>query len=124
MSTEEKSPVYAVFILRTDQNHIQAIESEDYDKCYEKWQELTNLWQESVKEEKPFVLKEPKVTCFTPILIKEITLVPVVEQQFTKNNNPYQKEMVQSGFSSTLQKYSGGRAVEAVHPYLTDQGYK
>lgn len=124
MSTEEKRPVYAVFILRTDQNHIQVIESEDYDKCYEKWQHLISLWQESVKEEKPFVLEEPKVTCFTPVLIKEITLVPVVEQQFTKNNNPYQKEMEEHGFSSTLQKYSGGRAVEAVHPYLTDQGYK
>ena len=122
--SEEKKTLYAVNIIRNDGNHIRAFESEVYDSCYDKWEELSKLWEESSKNQIPFKLKEPLVTTFHPGLITEITLVPVVEQQLSKNHNPYQKEMMDKGFQSTMQKYGGGQTIEAVHPHLTDQGYK
>lgn len=124
MSKEESKTLYAVNIMRTDSQHITAFESEKYDSCYEKWEELSKKWEEASKNQTPFRLTEPVVTTFHPALIKEITLVPVVEQQQSKHANPYQKEMVENGFSSTINKYRSTTGVEAVHPYLTDQGYK
>ena len=111
--------MYSVVILRTDGEHLIVVESENYDECFEKWNQLQESWQESVKDQKPFVLKEPLVTAFHPILIKEITLRPVTKEAInTKYENPYKKQMLQRGFSETFNKYTGSTAD------LLDDGYK
>lgn len=114
MSNEQKV-VYAVFVLRTDQQHITAIESDNYDECYETWESLHNVWMEASAENKPFVMTKPIVTAFHPGLISEITLRPIVEQSASKNQNPYQKNMVNNGFSNS---FPTGGGVD-----LLDNGY-
>lgn len=120
---EEKKSLYEVQILRIDGEHIIAAQSENYDECFEKWENLHKLWRETSDENKPFVLTEPKVTAFNPTLIKEITLVPVVEQAEGKYSNPYQREMLRNGLSETLNKYRGPQAPQPQGDLL-DGGYK
>lgn len=100
--------VYSVVILRQDGNHIQVLESGDYDKCYERWKLLQTEWATSAKEVRPFLLEDPVVTAFTPSLIYEIKLVPVLtEEMASKSHNPYQSRMNQQGFQNTFPGASG-----------------
>jgi hypothetical protein len=93
--------VYAVVIFRTDSQHIQIMESADYDKCYEKWKFLHTEWTASTKEQRPFILEDPIVTAFTPSVVYEIKLLPIMSEEMSvKSNNPYQQKMNQSGFSN------------------------
>lgn len=93
--------VYAVIIFRRDSEHIQVIESTDYDKCYEKWKSLQLEWTASAKEQRPFILEDPVITAFTPSVIYEIKLIPVMsEEMISKSHNPYQQRMTQNGFSN------------------------
>jgi len=118
MVQEEKKILYSVIILRTDGEHVIVLESDNYDDCFEKWNQLQTLWQESSTENKPYVLKEPVVTAFHPILIKEITLRPITKSPISKYENPYKKEMVQKGFSEAFGKFSSSTGD------LLDDGYK
>jgi len=100
--------VYGVIILRTSGDHIQAAESSDYNKCYERWKILQQEWTSASKEQRPFVLEDPVVTAFSPSMIYEIKLIPVMTEQMASNShNPYQKNMNQNGFSSTFPGGSG-----------------
>ena len=117
--TEEKQVLYSVIILRTDGEHLIVLESSDYDKCFEKWNHLQNLWQQVGTENKPFVLNEPLVTAFHPMLIKEITLRPVIKDSVsTKYENPYSRKMVEKGFSETFNRFASS-GID-----LLDDGYK
>jgi hypothetical protein len=114
---EEKETVYEISIARNDmQIPMIVYRSTNYEESYEKWQELYKQWQTSSDDNKVFVLKEPVVTAFNPVLIREITLRPVVEQSAGKYKNPYQREMIDNGFSETFGKHN---ATE-----LMDGGYK
>jgi hypothetical protein len=100
---EEKKSLYALYIMRKDENHITAIESSNYDEVYEMYKKLTQEWAICVKEQKPFSMVEPVVTTFDPGLIYEITVRPVVvEQNLSKYDNPYQKKMLEKGFSNAF----------------------
>lgn len=114
---EEKKQVYEILIIRNDQNHISALQSDNYDKCFERWEELTKIWTEAVEGEKPFVLKDPIVTAFNPGLIREITIRPVMTVSESKNENPYHKRMMKDGLSATLNNVTGGSD-------LLDGGYR
>lgn len=99
----KQAMVYQVVILRTNGDHISILESDSYDKCYERWKELHTLWTACAKEIKPFVLEEPVVTAFNPSMIYEINLVPVSTQSSSSNaHNPYQKNMQEHGFGKTF----------------------
>jgi len=124
---KEEKKLYEVVILRLDGQHIVAVRTDNYDECYEKWQKLHAEWTETSNENRPFVLMEPVITAFNPTLIKEITLIPVVEQTASKYNNPYQSEMVNKGLTETLNKYKGagqqgGDLLD--NGYQFDGGYK
>jgi len=98
-----KTMVYQVVLLRTNGDHISILESDNYDKCYERWKELHTLWTACAKEVKPFVLEEPVVTAFSPSMIYEINLIPMSQQPTASNaHNPYQKAMQEQGFSRTF----------------------
>jgi len=100
--------VYGVLIFRNNGEHIQALESTDYDKCYERWKALHNEWATASKEQRPFVLEDPIVTAFAPGMIYEIKLIPIMtEEMASKSNNPYQQRMNQNGFSNTFPGGSG-----------------
>lgn len=103
----EQNPIYMVQILRRDQNHLEVISSADFNKCLERWKELHQLWAESSKEEKPFVLEDPILTAFQPGLITEIRLIPINADMQNQSNNPYQKHMMQNGLGATLPSTSG-----------------
>lgn len=103
----EQNPIYAVQILRRDQNHIEVLNSTDFNKCLGRWKELHQLWAESSKEEKPFVLEDPMLTAFQPGLITEIRLIPITADMQNQSNNPYHKQMVQNGLGATLPSMSG-----------------
>lgn len=100
--------VYSVIIFRSDEKHIIVLESNDYNKCYEKWKFLQNAWVDSAKETKPFVLEDPIVTAFAPSLIYEIKVIPVMAEEMANNShNPYQQRMNQNGFMNTFPGASG-----------------
>jgi hypothetical protein len=100
---EEKKSIYALYIMRRDENHIIVIESSNYDKVYELYKNLTENWELCVKNQKPFSINEPVVTTFDPGLIYEITVRPVVvEQNLSKYDNPYQKKMLEKGLGNTF----------------------
>lgn len=100
----EKEVVYETLILRRDGQHIVAIQSTEFEKCYQKWEALHTQWQECAKEVKPFIVKDPILTAFEPGLIYEILLQPVMTatKAIVNENNPYAKEMLNRGFSNTF----------------------
>jgi len=112
--TKEQNIVYAVLVLRTDQNHITVLESANYDECFNCWSELTAQWKETAKEGSPFQITNPIVTSFSPGMITEITVVPVQAQNQALNDNPYQKDMMKEGFANTFGRNTG----------VLDNGYK
>lgn len=113
---EKKETVYEIYIARNDREFPMVVhQSSNYDECYDKWQELHKLWQETSDNNRVFVLNEPVVTAFNPVLIREITLRPVVEQSVGKHRNPYQQAMVEKGLTEMLN--NGGSD-------LMDGGYK
>lgn len=101
--TEDKV-VYNVVILRKDHNHVVMMESTNFDACLARWEALQAQWAECVKEVKPFVIRDPLITAFEPALIHEITLAPVMKESLatTSANNPYYRNMVQSGLAHSL----------------------
>ncbi len=112
---EKKETVYEIFIARNDMELPMTVyRSAVYEECYEKWQKLYKQWQETSEENKAFVIEDPIVTAFNPVLIREITLRPIVEQSAGKYKNPYQREMIDKGFSEVF----GNRGE------LMDNGYK
>lgn len=102
MSKEQM--VYMVAVYRTDGAHISVIESPDYDKCFAKWVELHKVWSTAAKEQTPFILVDPVVTAFSPAMIFEIKLIPVMSQQLAAaaSNNPYAQSMNEKGFGRTF----------------------
>lgn len=96
--------VYGVIVFRSDGQHIQAIESTDYDKCYERWKALQSEWAVAAKEQRPFVLEDPVVTAFAPSMIYEIKLIPVMTEEMaqTASKNPYASKMATQGFSQAF----------------------
>jgi len=100
--------VYGVMVCRTDGNHIPVIESSDYDKCYECWNAMQFEWTTASKEQRPFRLEDPVVTAFSPSMIYEIKLVPVMTEELaSKSNNPYQARMASQGLSQTFPSAGG-----------------
>lgn len=97
--------VYTVLILKKNQDHIAAIETDNYDQAYELWKSLVESWRACVKNQEPFSIESPIVTAFDPGLVLEISLVPIT-QTVEVNNNPYKKEMVEKGLSETLGRYN------------------
>lgn len=103
MVISKEKMVYEVIILRTDGQHIIAESSTEYEKCYSKWTILHNIWKEAAKEQQPFVIEEPIVTAFSPSMIYEIRLIPVLPQEEeVKSNNPYKRQMQEQGFGKTF----------------------
>lgn len=110
---EEKKALYALYIMRRDENHIIVVESHNYDEVFEAYKKLIEAWTTSVKEQKPFSLSSPVVTTFDPGLIYEITVRPIMpEQTVSKYDNPYQQKMMKNGLQSMLQ------------PDVLDGGYR
>lgn len=94
---------YEVVILRTDGQHISTPMTQDYDKCFEVWEQITNEWTNAAKEQRPFILRDPIITAFAPALIFEVRLLPVTGQETTsKTYNPYSQKMQEQGFSRTF----------------------
>jgi len=108
----QEQQIYAVLVLRTDQDHIIVLESPDYEKCYNIWEDLIGKWTQAAKDGIPFKLSEPQVTAFSPGMITEIKLIPVSQINQNKVHNPYYQNMVRNGFANT----QGGRDI-------LDQGY-
>lgn len=96
--------IYNVLVCRTDGQHIVAIESSDYDKCFAKWVDLHKVWSTAAKEQTPFVLVDPVVTAFAPAMVYEIKLIPVMTEEMAQkaSNNPYAQRMNQHGLSQTF----------------------
>jgi len=118
---EEKVQFYGVWILRSDGEHITALETDKYDKAHELWLKLTDNWEDAVKNNKPFRLTAPVVTSFAPSLIVEITIKPLTTPaEESKYQNPYQQAMRKQGLSNML---NGGGA-NGVNPDLLDGGYR
>lgn len=117
---EEKSQFYGVWILRSDNEHITALETDKYDKAHELWLKLSDTWEDAVKNNKPFRLTAPVVTAFSPSLIVEITIRPLTASaEESKYQNPYQQAMRKQGLSNML---NGGSNV--ANPDLLDGGYR
>jgi len=99
---------YMVLIQKKNQDHLVAIETENYDEAFERWMQLTDSWKVSIKEQVPFTLATPIVTAFDPGLILEINIVPVPVQTKEVNNNPYRRDMLDRGLTETLNNYTRG----------------
>lgn len=112
---DEKLALYALWILRRDQEHISVIESSNYDEVFEVYNKVKAQWAACIKDQTPFELTKPIVTSFDPGLIYEITVKPITETTVSKYDNPYSQQMVKNGFSSTFRPTT---------PDLLDGGYK
>jgi hypothetical protein len=111
---EEKQTIYALWILRKDQEHISVIETTKFDEVFELYNEIKNKWTLCIKDQTPFELLKPIVTSFDPGLIYEITIRPITETSSTKYENPYQQQMLKNGLSNMFKPSSD----------LLDGGYK
>ena len=105
---------YELWILRNDENHILVDESEDFDKLHETWKELHSKWKQCSDENAPYILEDPIVTAFNPILIREITITIKQSARKINSNNPYERRMQDQGFGGT----------RGVATDLLDQGYR
>lgn len=99
---------YTVLIQKKNQDHLVAIETENYDQAFELWQSLTDQWKTCIKEQSPFTLTAPVVTAFDPGLVLEINIIPVPIQTKETNNNPYRRDMLDRGLTETLNNYTRG----------------
>ena len=98
---EEKKALYALHVLRRDEQHISVLESTDYDKVFEAYKELSEQWGNCVKTQTPFSLSTPVVTTFDPGLIYEITIRPIQSPIVaSKYDNPYAKDMMKNGLQN------------------------
>lgn len=110
--------MYAVILLRSDQNHI-VLQIEGFEEAYKKWAEYRDLWVTCLHEKKPLQVVEfnqQLVAAFDPALVYEIVVRK--KDVAINQNNPYYKEMVDKGFSSTVKRGAG------VTQDLLDQGYR
>jgi len=73
----------------------------DAEKCY---QELDKEWITSVEEKRPFRLREPFITSFTPGLLTEIKIDKIPLQEYQQSQNPYNQQMQEQGFTGFMQK--------------------
>jgi len=112
----KKQEAYSVWVMRRDQAHITVLETTSFEEADKAYQELENRWTTALKEQIPFKLRAPYITAFDPGLIYEISLLPFGNTQ-VNNDNPYQAQMRQNGFSNTFGKVARGSDV-------LDGGYK
>ena len=103
---DKKQEVYAVWVMRRDQAHIVVMETSSFEEADKVWQDLNTRWTTALKEQVPFVVRAPIVTAFDPGLIYEISLLPYGSSTNVSNDNPYQQNMRQNGFSNTFNRYS------------------
>jgi hypothetical protein len=96
--------VYQVVIFRSDQEHIRVLESASYDECYDRWKSVQQEWALAAKEQRPFVLEAPVVTAFSPSMIFEVALLPVMTKELADKaaKNPYAQQMSEKGFGRTF----------------------
>ena len=103
MQTSQKlTKVYQVVILRTNGDHLSILETDNFQQCFSKWEELHTQWQECVKNNCPYIIQEPIITAFTPSMIYEISVVPVAPRDMNKTHNPYERQMYEQGFGKTF----------------------
>jgi hypothetical protein len=122
MSKEEKKiPVYSLLILRKDDQHIELLESSNYDEVFERFKQVKADWAQSIKDKAPFELLKPVVTVFDPGLIYEITIKLITETPSSRYENPYQKQMERNGLSSMINSRRAGATQEGD---LLDGGYR
>jgi len=101
-NNQEKKTLYTLNVMRRDQNHIAVIETTNYDEVYELYIKLTEQWSNCIKQSIPFSIVSPVITSFDPGLIYEITVLPIVEQNVNKYDNPYHQKMIKNGFASAF----------------------
>lgn len=104
MTEEKKQQVYTLLILRKDDNHIEVVQSLNYDEVMEAYNRVRLQWATCIKDQTPFELMRPIVTTFDPGLIYEITVRPLAETTVSRFENPYQQSMMKNGFSSMFNK--------------------
>jgi hypothetical protein len=111
---DQPTALYVVLILKRTGDHVQVLETDNFDKAHSLWKELLEKWETCHKETKAFVLETPIVTAFEPGQITEITVMPVTKQK-SDSNNPYVKDMLNKGFSKTFNNFARGE--------MLDEGY-
>ena len=108
---------YVIYLFRKDlQENIQISEHETLEEADKAWEELTDYWSQTLKEQVPFKMKVPYRSSFDPGLIGEIKIEFV--QETKEENNPYKRSMQQKGFTAALNDHFQGG------PNLLDGGYK
>lgn len=116
---EEKKQLYEVWIVKHNDEPIIAMNTNQYDKSFEKWKELTDAWVNALRDKTPFILNSPIVTAFDPGAVKEITIRPVMEVAESKYANPYQQKMMKDGLTNTLRSVGN-----LVNTDILDEGYR
>jgi hypothetical protein len=123
MSKEEKKiPVYSLLVLRKDDQHIELLESNNYDEIFERYKEVKDHWAQCIKDQAPFELLKPVVTVFDPGLIYEITIKLVTETPSSRYENPYQQQMQKQGLTSMINNRRP--QVATAEGDLLDGGYR
>lgn len=121
MSEEKKVvPVYGLWVLRKDEQHIEVLESSNYDVVYESYQKIKSEWTQCIKDKTPFELTKPTITVFDPGLIYEITIKLVTETPSSRYENPYQQQMQKNGFAQTFKQPQQTGSISD----LLDGGYR
>jgi hypothetical protein len=100
---------YLVKLIRVDGSSVDLVETKEFNKAKEIWQQSYLQWTDAVAERKPFVVEEPSdtgyITAFDPSLIREILILPVRLEE--KSDNPYKQRMRKEGFSAMMGAQGG-----------------
>ena len=113
--------LFAVTILKRDQQHLIVMQTENQDEAQEAWTKLVGLWTQALKEQTPFILGGVSATAFDPGLVYEITINSTELTGTVSGNNPYNKNMLQNGFSESFGMSAKGNSSQS--PML-DTGFK
>lgn len=105
--SEPQKRVFAVTMMKRDQNHTIVAQTENIEEARRIWDQLVAQWTKCVRESTPFIIDTNVVaTAFDPGMIYEITIKSTELTSRFNPNNPYQNNMQQHGFTETFGKFS------------------
>ena len=100
---QEVNYMYRVLVVRQDlQIPLYVYESdslESVEKCY---RELDKEWTTSVEEKRPFRLRSPFITSFSPALCMEIKVEKLTFEDFQHEQNSNHTAMNEQGFTGFM----------------------
>lgn len=117
--------MFAVTLLKRDQQHIIISQTENYDEARATWTKLVEAWTRALKDQHPLVLDNSvTATAFDPGLVYEITIKTMDLTSRVNTSNPYTQDMLANGFSNSFGAARGSNMAHDPGQGVLDGGFK